>query len=74
MENYKNNGNRIMTDVTPISPAQIITNSQTRVVVQPSSIEGENKVIEKTYYSFDYYDKYGNLKTVNETRMLDYLV
>jgi hypothetical protein len=63
-----------MTDVTPISPVQIVTNSQTRVVVQPSSIEGESKVVEKTYYSFDYYDKYGNLKTVNETRILDYLV
>ena len=63
-----------MTEVTPISPPQIVTTSQTRIVVEPSSIEGENKVVEKTYYIFDYYDKYGNLQTVNETRMLDYLV
>lgn len=63
-----------MTEISSISPAQIVTNSQTRIVVEPSSIEGENKVVEKTYYSFDYYDKHGNLKTVNETRILDYLV
>jgi hypothetical protein len=73
-ENYNRNGSRTLTEISPISPPQIVTNSQTRTVVQPSNIEGENKVIEKTYYVFDYYDKYGNLKTVNETRILDYLV
>jgi hypothetical protein len=61
-------------EIPPITSPQLIVRESTRVVVEPSAIEGENKVVEKTYISFDFYDRYGNIRSVNETRILDYLV
>lgn len=63
-----------METIAPVGSPQVIVNSSTRIVVEPTSVEGKNKIVEKTYLTIDFYDKYGNIKTANRTNVVDYIV
>jgi hypothetical protein len=63
-----------MNEIQPIQSPQLIVHEKTRHIVESTNIEGEKKVVEKTYITLDYYDKYGNIKTLQGTNVIDYLI